>query len=199
MPLICWQKQAKDITRFTTWSKQISWWRHQMVIFSAFLALCAGNSPVTGEFPSQGQWRGALMLSLIYAWINGWVNNREAGDLRRHRAHYDVTVMSGLHRTVKQFEHMRPTNNSVLISSNQCKWKWENLQTGGNMIIIPLLPNVIEYTSFSSRESYSSPTSILPYPIRSSVVIFYASGFGTMEILWQFYESVLWYRLDMFA
>ena len=26
-------------------------------------------------------------------WINGWVNNREAGDLRRHRAHHDVTLM----------------------------------------------------------------------------------------------------------
>ena len=38
------------------------------------------------------QWRGALMFSLIWAWLNGWVNNREAGDLRRHRAHYDVTV-----------------------------------------------------------------------------------------------------------
>ena len=33
------------------------------------------------------------MLSLICAWMNGWVNNREAGDLRRHPAHYDVTVM----------------------------------------------------------------------------------------------------------
>ena len=33
------------------------------------------------------------MFSLICAWINGWVNNREAGDLRRHRAHYDVIVM----------------------------------------------------------------------------------------------------------
>ena len=30
-----------------------SWWRHQMETFSALLALCAGNSPVTGEFPSQ--------------------------------------------------------------------------------------------------------------------------------------------------
>ena len=39
------------------------------------------------------QWRGALMFSLIYARINGWVNNREAGDLRRYRAHYDITVM----------------------------------------------------------------------------------------------------------
>ena len=43
--------------------------------------------------PHKGQWRGALMLSLICARINGWVNNREAGDLRRHGAHYDVTVM----------------------------------------------------------------------------------------------------------
>ena len=35
----------------------------------------------------------ALMFSLICAWINGWVKNGEAGDLRRHHAHYDVTVM----------------------------------------------------------------------------------------------------------
>ena len=43
--------------------------------------------------PHKGQWRGALMFSLICVWINGWVNNREAGDLRRHRTHYDVIVM----------------------------------------------------------------------------------------------------------
>ena len=40
------------------------------------------------------KWRGALMFSLICAWINDWVNNREAGDLRRHCAHYDVIAMS---------------------------------------------------------------------------------------------------------
>ena len=60
---------------------------------SSVLALCAGNSPVTVEFPSKGQWRRGLMFSLICAWTNGWANNRDAGDLRRHRAHYDVTVM----------------------------------------------------------------------------------------------------------
>ena len=43
--------------------------------------------------PHKGQWRGALMFSLICVWINGWVNNREAGDLRRHRGHCDVSVM----------------------------------------------------------------------------------------------------------
>ena len=43
--------------------------------------------------PHKGQWRRALLFSLICAWINGWVNNREAGDLRRLNAHYDVIVM----------------------------------------------------------------------------------------------------------
>ena len=49
------------------------------------------RSPV--NFPHKGQWRGALMFSLIYVWINDWVNNREAGDLRRQHGHYDVIVM----------------------------------------------------------------------------------------------------------
>ena len=48
------------------------------------------RSPVNS--PHKGQWRGALMFSLICTRINGWVNNGEAGDLRRYRAHYDVTV-----------------------------------------------------------------------------------------------------------
>ena len=64
-----------------------------METLAALLTNCAWNLPVTGEFPTQRPGRGALMFSLICAWINGWVNNREAGDLRRHRAHHDVTVM----------------------------------------------------------------------------------------------------------
>ena len=42
----------------------------------------------------KGQWRGALMFSLIRVWINSWINNREAGDLWRYRAHYDDIVMT---------------------------------------------------------------------------------------------------------
>ena len=49
------------------------------------------RSPVNS--PHKGQWRGTLMFSLICVWINGWVNNRKAGDLRRYQAHYDVKVM----------------------------------------------------------------------------------------------------------
>ena len=136
------------------------WWRHQMETFSTLLALCEGNSPVTGEFPSQrpvmrsldvffdlhlnkrlskqsrrwwfetpsrslwrhcnvwglserlsywelienisrkftynGQWCRVAMFSLIYTWTNGWLNNRDAGDLRCHHAHYDITVCMGI-------------------------------------------------------------------------------------------------------
>ena len=49
------------------------------------------RSPVNSAH--KGQWRGALMSSLICAWINDRVNNREAGHLRRHRAYYDVNLM----------------------------------------------------------------------------------------------------------
>ena len=52
------------------------------------------QSPVNS--PRKGQWRKALMVFFICAWINGCVNNREAGDLRRRRAHY-VIVMNTLY------------------------------------------------------------------------------------------------------
>ena len=62
-------------------------------IFRVTGHLCGGihRSPVNS--PHEGQWRWALMFSLVCVWINGWVNNREAGDLRCYRTHYDVIVM----------------------------------------------------------------------------------------------------------
>ena len=83
-----YQGQGQVITSIPLY---LAWWRHQMETFSALLALCAGKSPVNSRH--QGQWRGALMFSLICACINGKGNSREAGDLRRRRAHYDVIVM----------------------------------------------------------------------------------------------------------
>ena len=61
------------------------------------------RSPVNS--PHKGQWRGALMFSLICVWINDWINNGEAGDLRRYRIHYDVTVM--------QIENGATTNQAI--------------------------------------------------------------------------------------
>ena len=70
-------------------------WHNQMETFSAWLALCARNSPVTGEFPSQRPVTRSFDVFFHLCLNKGLstVNNREAGDLRRHRAHYDVIVM----------------------------------------------------------------------------------------------------------
>ena len=58
--------------------------------------------------PHKGQWRGALMFSLTCISINGWVNNREAGDLRRYRGHYDVNVM--------RWTITKPANSTMRLS-----------------------------------------------------------------------------------
>ena len=100
---IQWWYQAsghQHPTRAVAWKylqpRWNTWWRHPMETFSALLAFVWGihRSPVNS--PHKGQWRGALMFSLICAWTNRWVNNRMAGDLRRHQSHYDVRVMSNL-------------------------------------------------------------------------------------------------------
>ena len=71
----------------------VAWWRHQMEIFPRYWPFVRGIKRSAVNSPHKGQWRGALMFSWICTWINGWVNNREAGDLRRYRVHYDVIVM----------------------------------------------------------------------------------------------------------
>ena len=88
------------IPLFKAQSTSTAWWRHKMECFPRYWPFVRGihRSPVNSLH--KGQWRGALMFSLICAWIIGWVNNRKAGDLRRHRAHYDVTVMCYIYSTI---------------------------------------------------------------------------------------------------
>ena len=80
------------------WTEMYNWyllhgdvvkWKH----FLRYWPFVRGinRSPVNS--PHKGQWRGALIFSLICAWMNGWVNNSETGDWRHHCAHYDVTAM----------------------------------------------------------------------------------------------------------
>ena len=64
--------------------------------------------------PHKGQWRGALMFSLICAWTNGWVNNRDAGDLRRYRAHYDVSVMVQLIPENKLYQRTHSDTSTII-------------------------------------------------------------------------------------
>ena len=64
-------------------------WKH----FPCYWPFVQGIHQWPVNSPYKGQWRGALMFSLICAWTNSWVNNHDACDLRCHHTHYDVTVM----------------------------------------------------------------------------------------------------------
>ena len=92
----------------------VAWWRHEMETLSHYWPFVLGiyRSPVNSHH--KGQWRGALMFSLICAWIKGWSNNGEARDSRRHRAHYDVTVMYLLWLSIDQFIHIPFTTHPLL-------------------------------------------------------------------------------------
>ena len=72
-------------------------WQHDDVVkwnhFPCYWPFVRGIHRTPVNSPHKCQWRGAFMFSLICAWINRWVNNREVGDLRRYRVHYDVHVM----------------------------------------------------------------------------------------------------------
>ena len=80
------------------------------------------RSPVNS--PHKGQWHGALMFALICVWTNDWVKNREAGDLRRYIAHYDVTVM---------FYCYRNSRVSVRVPVNKSSAIWVNLTCFTNL------------------------------------------------------------------
>ena len=79
-------------------------WEH----FPRYLPFVRGihRSPVNSLH--KGQWRGVLMFSLICVWIYGWVNSREAGELRRYRAHYDVIVMKHGRKDQSKKSHNAP-------------------------------------------------------------------------------------------
>ena len=71
-----------------TWINVIKWKN-----FLSYRPFVRGihRSPVNSLH--KGQWRGALMFSLICAWTNSWGNNGNVGDFRCHRTHYDIIVM----------------------------------------------------------------------------------------------------------
>ena len=81
------------------------WWRHQMETFSALLALCAGNSPATSEFPSQRPVTQSLSKQ-----SGGWLFETPATPLWRH---YNV----GIRCWSFSFHFYHYTVNFVVIAS----------------------------------------------------------------------------------
>ena len=75
--------------------------------FSALLVLLAGNSPATGEFPSQRSVTPGFDVFFDLRLKNGRANNGDAGDLRRHRAH-NVIIMKTIQLILFETLWFRP-------------------------------------------------------------------------------------------
>ena len=92
------------------------WEKHDDIIkwkaFPHYWTFERGIHQLPVNSPHKGQWHGAFMFSLICSWINGWVNKHETGDLRCHRAQYDVTVM---------ISKSKSKSKKTLFNVGQCK------------------------------------------------------------------------------
>ena len=103
-------------------------WKH----FPRYWPFMRGIHRPPVNSPHKDQWRRALMFSLIWDWTYGWVNNRDAGDLRRHCAHYGVIVMQLSTQTVsrdfaRKHPHGDDKDRTTLIMCNNClikKFHW---------------------------------------------------------------------------
>ena len=140
-------------------------WKH----FPCYWPFVRGSHRSQVNFPHKGLRRGALVLSLICAWINGWVNSREAGDFRRHRGHYDVSVM--------------------IILGPFSNYGWARAQPGrGNVYICNVFSQCLRPCSPIDRKRSQMPVSIwmdmilsqtvsksvfkIEYPMLRSIVFF---------------------------
>ena len=81
--------QFNGVIVYLPYTHDVIKWKY----FPRYWPFVQGILPVTDEFPAQRPVTRASMFSLIWPWINGYVNNREAGDFRRHRARYDIAVL----------------------------------------------------------------------------------------------------------
>ena len=130
------------------------------------------RSPVNS--PHKVQWRGALMFSMICVWINGWVNNREAGDLRHYRTHYDVIVMiagSLYHQGISSCSIALVFPSCSGLSTSGEEYNWRMLHSEKMMAIDighksnlfgkktePLKNSAISHVYFTMKTWYDTPT-----------------------------------------
>ena len=115
-------------TRRMNWPKSLE--REFSVLFPKNMV--TGSFPVRGihrslvNSPHKGQWYGALMFSLICAWTNGRVNIRVADDLRRNRAHHDVTLMTSCAQASILYDEFENCSFKITVTSPR-RGKWVNI------------------------------------------------------------------------
>ena len=109
-------------------------------IMTVCITVSQGNPPVTGR----GEWRWALMLSLMCAWTIAWANSGDYGDLRHHAAHYDAIVMTWALPMIQKIQHLLINK----LSSNSLKMlvlTWISISISHEICIAASLGTVLSY------------------------------------------------------
>ena len=158
--------QSKSL-KPTTAPAEKPWWRHQMETFSVLLGLCVGNSPVTGEFPSQWpvMWSFDVSFDLHLnqhvskQWKRQWFEMPSRSLLHHRNA---VVNSSNITQSIMitAVEH-RSTLNLQKISHISPSWVnrrvctyWEYLGENDHMIITRLnYINKIQTSPISGRKT----------------------------------------------
>ena len=119
-----------------------------METFFVLLAFCS---------PHKGQWRGALMFSLICAWTDSWANNGDPVDLRRLRVHYDVIVMNcyGASYTGNTLSFVLGKMFKYVIYCPQ----WGGGGGGGGIVCILVLSHLLCLSYWNHSQFYYIPSS----------------------------------------
>ena len=105
-------------------------WKH----FPRYWPSVRGINRSPGNSPHKGLWRGALMFPLICAWINGWVNNGEAGDWRQRRAHHGINVMNSIRTLSRSHE-----NVNLLQLANISLFAHDTVHTYSSLLLVYIL------------------------------------------------------------
>ena len=133
------------------WTQPNSWWRHQMETFSALLAFCEGNSPVTGEFPSQ---RPVVRRFDVFFDVHP---NKRLNKPSRHRWFETPSRTLWCHRNVTTLQP--PTCSVQIHHPNQCwhitikiqmtfflqkikKYTWKRFLRGGGHFVQTSVSNI---------------------------------------------------------
>ena len=119
-------------------------WKH----FPRYWPFVRGFHRSSVDSPYKDQYRGAMICSLICALINGWANDRDACDLRRHRAHYDVTVMLTIVKSTCAKLRFTPLCLALLYPSDVIYWYlckfncWHKLNVHVHNLLMILGPHI---------------------------------------------------------
>ena len=137
-------------TRFTieakSWYDDVIKWRD----FPRYWPFVRGIHPSPLNSPHKGQWRGALMFFFICTWTISWVNNRYAGDLRRHHAHYDVTIMRPEIFEMQKRRHSSPIKSASTPLNLSIRWRrniylWRHNGPGVMRAFLKIKPGLLPY------------------------------------------------------